>query len=101
MVTFESENQVPLFSPFPTLPDVNTNGLHAIFLESSQKLPRMQYRVAQAGCSNIMFSESHIPVTQHMDKMYKYLQKDVNEAQLELNTLSDIAESFFPPESLP
>ena len=36
-----------------------------------------------------------------MDNMYKYLTQELNEAQLELNTLSDVAESFFPPESLP
>ena len=31
--------------------------------------------------------------------MFKYLQQEVNEAQLELNTLSDVAKSSFPPES--
>ena len=31
--------------------------------------------------------------------MYRYLKREVNEAQLQLNTLSDIAKSFFPPES--
>ena len=36
-----------------------------------------------------------------MDKMYKYLKQEDREAQLELNTLSDFAETFFPPESLP
>ena len=34
-----------------------------------------------------------------MDNLYKYLQQEVSEAQLELNTLSGVAESFFPPES--
>ena len=33
--------------------------------------------------------------------MYKFLKQEVNEAQLELNSLSDVAGSFFPPESLP
>ena len=33
--------------------------------------------------------------------MYKYLKQEVNEAQIELNNLSDFAESFFPPESSP
>ena len=33
--------------------------------------------------------------------MYKYSTQEVNEAQIELSTLSDVAESFFPPESLP
>ena len=61
----------------------------------------MQYHVEQAGCSNITFNESQIPVTQQMDNMYKYLKQEVNEAQLEVNTLSDVAESFFSPESLP
>ena len=61
----------------------------------------MQYRVEQAGCNNITFNESHIPVTQQMDNMYKYLQRQIIEAQLELNTLCDVAESFFPPESSP
>ena len=36
-----------------------------------------------------------------MDNMYKYLRQKLHEAQLELSTLSDIAESFFPPESSP
>ena len=101
VVTSESESQVRLFSPFPTLPDVNIDGLHAILLESNQKLTRMQYRVEQSGCNNLTFNESHIPITQQMDSMYKYLKQEVNEAQLELNTLSDIAESSFPPESSP
>ena len=61
----------------------------------------MQYRVEQAGCNNVTFNESHMSVTQQMDNMYKYLKQEVNEAQIELNTLSDIAESFFPPESSP
>ena len=36
-----------------------------------------------------------------MDNKYKYLWQEINEAQLELNILSDIAEFFFPPESSP
>ena len=56
----------------------------------------MQYRVEQAGCNNITFNES---VMQQMDNRYKYLKQEVNEAQIELNTLSDVEESFFPPES--
>ena len=59
----------------------------------------MQSRVGQAGCNNITYNESHIPVTQQMGNMYNYLKQEVNEAKLELNTLSDVAESFFPPES--
>ena len=100
-MTSERENQVRLFSPFPTLPDVNINGVHAILLESNQKLIRMQYRVAQAGCNNLTFNESHIPVTQQMDNLYKYLKQELSEAQLELNTSRDVAESFFLPESSP
>ena len=100
-MTSESESQVRLFSPFLTLPDVNIDGVHSILLESNQKLTRMQYRVEQAGCNNLTFNESHIPVTQQMDNMYKYLTQEVNEAQIELNTLSDVAEFFFPPESSP
>ena len=59
----------------------------------------MQHRVEQAGCNILTFNESHIPVTQQMDNMYKYLKQELIEAQLEVNTLSDVAESFFPPES--
>ena len=32
--------------------------------------------------------------------MYSYLKQEVSEAQLELNTLRDVAESSFPPKSL-
>ena len=71
VVTSESESQVRLFSPFPTLTDVNIDGVHAIFLESNEKLSRMQYRVTQAGCNNLTFNESHIPVIQQMDNVYK------------------------------
>ena len=99
VVTFESESQVQLFSPFPTLPNVNIDGVHAILLKSNQKLTRMQNSVEQAGCNNVTFNESHIPVTQQRDNMYKYLKQEVNEDQLELKILSDVAESFFPPES--
>ena len=101
VVTSESESQVRLFSHFPTLRDVNIDGVHATLLESNQRLTRMQYRVEQAGCNNITFNESHIPVTQQMDNMYKYLKQEVNEAQIELNSLSDFGESFFPPKSSP
>ena len=69
VVTSESESQVRLFSPFPTLPDVNIVGVHAILLESNQKLSRTQYRIEQAGCNNLTFNELHIPVTQQMDNM--------------------------------
>ena len=62
VVTSESENQIRLFSPFPTLPDVNIDGVHAIILESNAKLSRMQNRVVQAGCNNLTFNESHVPV---------------------------------------
>ena len=31
-----------------------------------------------------------------MDKMYKCLMQEVNDAQLELNIFSGIADSFFP-----
>ena len=99
VVISETESQVRLFSSFTTLQIVNIVGLHAVLLESNQKLSRMQYRVKQAGGSNITFNESHIPVTQQMNNMYKYLKQEVNDAQLELNALSDVAESFFPPES--
>ena len=57
VVTIESESQVQLFSPFSTLPDVNIDGVHAIRLESNQKLTRMQYRIDQAGCNNLTFNE--------------------------------------------
>ena len=99
VVTSESESQVRLFSPFSALLDVNIDGVHAILLESNQKLTRMQYRVVQAGCNNLTFNESHIPATQQMDNKYKYLKQELEEAQLELNNLSDVAESFFPQES--
>ena len=101
VVTSESESQVRLFSHFPTPPDVNIDGVHAIRLESTQKLARIQHRVEQAGCNNLTFNESHIPVTQQMDNMYKYLKQELNEGQPEHNTLSDVAESFLPPESSP
>ena len=81
-----------------TLPDVNIDGVHAILLESNQKLSRMQYCVAQAQCNCITFNESHILVTQQTDNIYKYPKQENNEAQLEPNTLSDVAESFFPPK---
>ena len=90
-----------LFPPFLTLTDVNIDGGNAIFLQSNQQFSPMQYRVAQAGCNNITFNESHIPVTQQMDNMYKYLKQEVEETQLVLNTLSNVADSFFPPESAP
>ena len=100
-MTSESESQIRLFSPFPTLPDLNIDGVHAVILESKTKLSRMQYRVARAGCNNNTFNESHIPVIQQMENMYNHLTTEINEAQSELHTLSDIAESFFPPvESL-
>ena len=57
----------------------------------------MQYRVAQAGCINFTFNESHIPVLQQMENMHNHLKTEIGEAQSELNTLSAIAESFFPP----
>ena len=57
----------------------------------------MQYRVAQAGCNNLTFNESHVPVLQQMENMHNHLKTEINEAQSELNTLSAIAESFFPP----
>ena len=57
----------------------------------------MQYRVGQAGCNNNTFNESHIPVVQQMENMYNHLKTKTNEEQSELNTLSAIAESFFPP----
>ena len=99
VVSSESESQIRLFSPFPTLPDVNIDGVHDVILESNAKLSRMQYRVAQAGCNNITLNESHIPVLQQMENMHNHLQTEINEAQSELNTLSTIAESFFPPAS--
>ena len=61
----------------------------------------MPNRLKQAGCNNITYNKSHIPVTQQMDNMYKYLKHEVIDAQLELNTVSDDAKSFFPPESSP
>ena len=97
VVTSESESQIRLFSPFPTLPDVNIDGVHAIILESNAKLFRMQYRVAQAGCNNLTFNESHVPVLQQMENMHNHLKTEINEAQSELNTLSAIGESFFLP----
>ena len=99
VVTSESGSQIRLFSPFPTLPDVNIDGVHDVILESNAKLSRMQYRVAQAGCNNITFNESHIPVLQQMENMHNHLQTEIKEAQSELNTLSTIADSFFPPAS--
>ena len=33
--------------------------------------------------------------------MYNHLKTEISEAKSELNTLSAIAESFFPPESSP
>ena len=76
-----------------------TEGVHAILRVSNQQLSSMQHRVGQAESNNITFNESHIPVTQQMDKMYKFLKQEVNEAQLQLNTFSDVAESFVAPES--
>ena len=75
--------------------------MHAILLESNQELSRMQYRVEQARCNIIMFYGSHIPITQQMVKMYKYMKQEVNETHFELNFLSDVAVSFLPPESSP
>ena len=96
-MTSESESQVRPFSPFPTLPDVNIDSVRVIVLESNEKLSRMQHRVTQAGCNNNTFKESHIPVLEQMENMYNHLKTEINEAQSELNTLSAIAGSFFPP----
>ena len=82
---------------FPTLPDVNIDGVHAFDLESNQKTSRMHYRVARAKCNNVTFNESHIPVAQLMEYMHNHLKNEINEVQFELNTLSDIAQSFLPP----
>ena len=101
IVTSESESQVQLFSPFPTLPDVNIDNMRVIVLESNEKLSHLQHRVTQAGCNNNTFNESHIPVLQQMENMYNHLNTEISEAQSELNNLSAIAESFFPPESSP
>ena len=57
----------------------------------------MQHRVTQSGCNNNTFNESHIPVLQQMENLYNHLKTEIHEAQSELNTLSAIAESFFPP----
>ena len=57
----------------------------------------MQHRVAQTGCNNITFNESHVPVLQQMENMHNHLKTEVNEARSKLNTLSAIAKSFFPP----
>ena len=97
VVTSENESQVRLFSPFPTLPDVEIDSVHVIVLESNQKFSRMQHRVTQARCNNNTFNESHMQVLQQMENMYNHLKTEINEAQSELNTLSAIAESFFPP----
>ena len=97
VVTSESEVQIRLFSPFPTLPDVDIDGVHAIILESNQKLSRLQYRVEQVGCNSITFNESQIPVLQQMENMHNHLKTENSEEQSELNTLSAIAQSFFPP----
>ena len=97
VVTSESESQIRLFSAFPTLPDVNIDSVRVIVLESNQKLSRMQHRVTQARCNNNKFNESHIPVLQQTGNMYKHLKTAISEAQSKLNTLSAIAESFFPP----
>ena len=96
-MTSEIESQIRLFFPFPTLPDVNIDGVHANIFESNQKLSRMQYHVEQAGCNNITFNECHIPVLQQMENMHNHLKTEISEAESELNTLSTIAESFFPP----
>ena len=68
--------------------------MHAIFLESNQKLSHTQYHVPQGVSNNITFNESHLPLTQQMDKLYMYLKQEINEAQL-----SDIAEKFLAPAS--
>ena len=101
VVTSESDSRVQLFSPFPTLPDVNVDGVHAILRVGNQQLSRMQSRLGEAGCNNATFNESHIPVTQQMDNMYKYLQQVIHEAQLKLNTLTAVAKSFFQLEPYP
>ena len=97
VVISESESQVRLFSPFPTLPDVIIDSVRIIVLESSEKLSHMQQRVTQARYNNNTFNESHIPVLQQKENMYNHLKTEVNEAQSELDTLSAFAESFFPP----
>ena len=96
-MTSESESQVRLFSPFPTLPDVNIDSVRVIVSESNQKLSHMQHRVTQAGCNNNTFNESHIPILQEVENIYNHLKTEIHEAQTELNALSAIAECFFPP----
>ena len=49
VVTSKSESQVRLFSPLPTLPDVNIDGVHANIRVSNQQLSRLQSRAGQAG----------------------------------------------------
>ena len=80
VVTSESGSQVRLLSLFPTLPDVNLDGVLAIFLEGNQHISRMQLSVAQAGHKLITFNESHIPVTEQMANTYKYLKQKFQEA---------------------
>ena len=57
----------------------------------------MKNRVAQGRCNNLTSNKSLIRITQQVDILYKYLKKEVNEAQPALNILSNDAVFFFPP----
>ena len=49
----------------------------------------------------ISLSTNHIYQSRNKWRNCTKLKQEVNEAQLELNTLSDVAEPFFPPELSP
>ena len=73
----------------------------SVFVSATKQLSGMHSRVGQARCNSVTYNESHKPVTKQMDNMYKYLKQEVNETQIELNTMSTITESFFRPDSGP
>ena len=46
LVTSEKERQIRLFSFFPTLLDVNIDGVHDTIRKTNQKLSSRKYRIA-------------------------------------------------------
>ena len=79
VVISENERKIRIIFPFPTLLDVNVDGVHDFNLRSNQKLSRRKDRILQAGYDNLTFNESYKPVTQQMDN---YLKKEVRRPKL-------------------
>ena len=98
-VTSESESKVRVFSPFPTLPEINLTEAYSLVAHRGHSDRMAGMNTVKRG-QTAASEEAYELLFNRIDEQLTILDKEIAEAKADRNRLVEIAASFLPQQSM-